>query len=173
MEEPKDILMKALQQFYTDNPTYVQRLTDILEGKSISLRTLDYLVTNYSKMCGVSYIIKDQDTGEEKLFNMHQQYKCQLKSYSKKMFDVFKRRSRIQFTGAKNDETFESTPAQLNFFRWALSNGVVEYGVANAAAIEKHMVQTNAETPKNTRRHTFTPNGALRTTTMRIKVRFA
>lgn len=171
--------MKSLEVFYTD-PANLQKLTDVLvRGGCVSLRTLDYLVTNYAKSHGVCYVLSDPITGEERLFNMHMDYKNALRSFSKKMFDVFKRRSRVTFHDT-DGAPFESTPAQLNFFRWAIKHKVLEYGIAHATYIEKDMARTSkveanpaAEAPVGkVRRHTVQSNGT-RTTLVRVKVRFA
>jgi hypothetical protein len=49
-----------------------------------------------------------------------------LKSFSKKQFDPFRRNVRIDFE-YEPGKTIETTVAQLNFFRWAISNKVIDY----------------------------------------------
>ena len=58
-------------------------------------------------------------------------YKSQLKAYSKKQFDPFCRRERILFyvgkyNGVDNDP-LRTTVGQLNFFRWAIQNKILDY----------------------------------------------
>jgi hypothetical protein len=48
-------------------------------------------------------------------------YKSSLDGYSKKFFDPFCRTERIEFQG------FTTTVAQLNFIRWCIVNGIVDY----------------------------------------------
>ena len=72
---------------------------------------------------------------------MFLQYKSQLKAYSKKYFDPFCRRERLHFRDSAG-RPFETTVGQLNFFRWALTHGVIDYGVAHGAAIEDDMMQS-------------------------------
>jgi hypothetical protein len=48
-------------------------------------------------------------------------YKSSLDGYSKKFFDPFCRTERIEFQG------FTTTVAQLNFIRWCIINGIVDY----------------------------------------------
>ena len=78
----------------------------IINGQSkISLRVMDWFVTNYSKKNNISYLINkdgniinsisDNQTGKE--FVVYLDYKLQLKGYQKKQFDPFCRRSRINF----------------------------------------------------------------------------
>jgi hypothetical protein len=54
-----------------------------------------------------------------KVFTVHVAYKSSLDGYSKKLFDPFCRTERIDFQG------LTTTCAQLNFLRWAISNGIV------------------------------------------------
>ena len=69
---------------------------------------------------------------------MYSIIKSQLKSYSKKRFDPFCRRERINFNyqGGKNIET---TIGQLNFFKWAIDNLIIEYIKNNYKEIEEDM----------------------------------
>ena len=64
-------------------------------------------------------------------------YKSQLKSYSKKKFDPFCRRDRINFNC--NDIDIETTMGQLNFFKWAIDNMIIEYIIQNYEDIENDM----------------------------------
>jgi hypothetical protein len=54
-------------------------------------------------------------------FTVHVAYKSSLDGYSKKFFDPFCRTERIEFQG------FTTTIAQLNFIRWCIVNGIVDY----------------------------------------------
>ena len=64
-------------------------------------------------------------------------YKTQLKSYSKKKFDPFCRRDRIEFT--VGGETIISTIGQLNFFKWAINNSILDHIKINYKCIENDM----------------------------------
>jgi hypothetical protein len=77
----------------------------------MSLRLIDWFVTNYAKKYNISYIVKKQK------FFVYNEYKNQLKAYSKKLFDPFCRRERILFQVA-DITPFETTVGKLNFFRW-------------------------------------------------------
>jgi hypothetical protein len=61
-----------------------------------------------------------------------------LKAYSKKLFDPFCRRERISFIDHDNNELI-TTVGQLNFFRWAIENKIVEYITENYEDIETDM----------------------------------
>lgn len=138
IESKHDVLLRSLRKFYAD-PAHLRALTDVLVGESrISLRILDWLVTNYSKKKNIVTVVHDAD-GVPTGFNMFLSYKAQLKSFSKKFFDPFNRRTRLTWTDADGNP-FETTPGQLNFFRWALTNGVVDYGTRHAQDIEDDMM---------------------------------
>ena len=65
-------------------------------------------------------------------------YKNQLKAYSKKLFDPFCRRERISFQ-IPGHEAFLTTVGKLNFFRWALEKGILNYIKTHQTDIEKEM----------------------------------
>ncbi len=65
-------------------------------------------------------------------------YKAQLKAYSKKLFDPFCRRERISFIDHDNNELI-TTVGQLNFFRWAIENKIIEFITENFDDIEQDM----------------------------------
>ena len=136
----RGLLITSLIRFF-DIPENLEQLLNIIQGKSnISLRLLDWFITNYAKTNNIVYTI---EIGEvKKQFNVYLNYKTQLKAYSKKQFDPFQRRERIKFQiKQKNDERKDiiTTIGQLNFFRWAIQNNIIEYAQENASLIEKDM----------------------------------
>jgi hypothetical protein len=138
----KDLLMVSLVRFY-NNKTLVQKIVPIIEGKSeISLRLIDWFVTNYAKKHGT--IITKRQLHNVIHFNVYLSYRSQLKAYSKQQFDPFRRRDRIMFYYDK-DLYIETTIGQLNFFRWVLQNSILEYIVEYTAAIEKDMMLSQKE----------------------------
>jgi hypothetical protein len=132
----KDLLMQSLINFFT-NRNNLDQVIPIITGKStISLRILDWFVTNYSKKNNIHYQVEiNQKT---KNFIVYLDYKSQLKAYSKKQFDPFCRRERISFIDHDNNELI-TTVGQLNFFRWAIENNILEYIIENYEIIENDM----------------------------------
>jgi hypothetical protein len=115
MGSKSDLLLSSLTKFF-EVPENREQLHDILgHGKGPSLRKLEWFVTNYSKTNHVSFTAPNG-----KVFTVHVAYKSSLDGYSKKLFDPFCRTERIDFQG------LTTTCAQLNFLRWAISNGIVE-----------------------------------------------
>ena len=70
--------------------------------------------------------------------NVFHSYKSQLKAYSKKRFDPFCRRDRLLFK-IDDDNSVATTIGQLNFFKWAISNLVLDYIELNKDDIESDM----------------------------------
>jgi hypothetical protein len=58
-------------------------------------------------------------------------------------FDPFRRHERISFVMNKHPlNVIESTVGQLNFFRWATENHVIDYVMNHLEDIETHMAAT-------------------------------
>ena len=110
-----DLLLKSITEFY-EEPENFELLKGILEKTSgVSLRNLEWFITDYSKKKNFSYTTK---TG--KLFSVHMSYKSSLDGYSKKLFDPFCRTQKIEFQG------IQTTVAQLNFIRWCIKNDIIK-----------------------------------------------
>ena len=132
------LLLKKLLEFYQSEN--IERILPIINGESkYSLRLIDWFVTNYAKKNFVIYKIKN------KRFKVYQDYKLKLKAYSKKRFDPFCRWDRITIP-YKDDLQIQTTIGQLNFFRWALENNIIDYIRKNATKIENDMNKRNSST---------------------------
>ena len=131
-----DLLMTSLSKFYLDEKN-INILIPIVNGLSkISLRVLDLFVTNFCKKHNT--VIHYQRDGKAQKLIVHLDYKNQLKAYSKKQFDPFCRRERINFIYGKGNELL-TTVGQLNFFRWAIEHHVLDYINDNLEVIEADM----------------------------------
>jgi len=127
-------------------------MIQIVDGKSkISLRLLDWFVTRYANKYKVRFD-RDEvsvndirfDTKVDRGFNVHISYKSQLKSYTKKYFDPFRRRKKFKYYFNKDKNIWMvTTIGQLNFFKWAFCNNIISYVNDNYATISKAMVNTN------------------------------
>ena len=137
----QELLMIKLTKFFCI-PKNIEKMIPIIESKSvISLRIIDWFVTNYSKKFNISYNNTNKKNKEEKClkqFIVYLNYKKQLKAYSKKEFDPFCRRERITFYYSK-EKYITTTVGQLNFFRWAIINNVIKYIEKNLKEIETDM----------------------------------
>jgi hypothetical protein len=133
-----DQVITWLQEFYKA-PGNLEKLLPVLQGKSpISLRLIDYFVTNYAKKTNTMYNL------DGKHFLVHFNYKRELNAYSKRLFDPFCRRERIMFT-ARGEEPFMTTVGQLNFFRWFIEKRILEFMTENRETIERDMNMTLKE----------------------------
>jgi len=173
----KNLLYSSLTKFYDSiSPEDMERFLDIINGKSkISLRIIDWFVTNYSKKKNIVYYISQEGEGDgeevsgagdgkkkgsnkkkrvspkaryqenapEKVNNstvqffVYLRYRSQLTSYHKIKFDPFCRNDRIVHWGPNGDIT--TTLAQLNFFKWAIENRVLDYIEGHLKEIEVDM----------------------------------
>lgn len=142
----QDLLMQSLITFFS-NKKNINIILLIIEGKSkISLRLIDWFVTNYCKKNTVRYYINKKGL-QKKQIDVHLNYKTQLKSFSKKQFDPFRRDERILFEyNHEKKLTLTTTVGQLNFFRWVIKNNILIYIEKNLKSIEKDM---NSVTKKN------------------------
>jgi hypothetical protein len=128
-----DLLLNKLMHFYNKDNNF-EKMLEIINGQSkISLRIVDWFATNYSKKYYTVYSISS-----ESRFKVYNDYKLKLKAYSKKRFDPFCRWERITIP-FKNDTFIQTTIGQLNFFKWALENEVINYITINYESIDNDM----------------------------------
>jgi hypothetical protein len=145
-----NLLLSNLMDYYNDKENLI-RMMKIINGESpISLRIVDWFVTNYSKKNFVVYeLTQNNHTSRFKVFN---DYKLKLKAYSKKRFDPFCRWERITIP-YDNNRYMETTIGQLNFFKWALQNNVIRYIEEHYKEIEADMNNRNTSSKKNMTDH--------------------
>lgn len=128
IQSKDQLVLHRLAGFYS-NPEVLARVKTILSGDSkISLRLIDWLVTNYAKKHNISFVTK---TGRHVI--VYLAYKAHLKAYSKKMFDPFCRWKRIQFM------ELNTTVGQLSFFEWAIQDEILDYLETHYDDIQKDM----------------------------------
>lgn len=127
------LLMKSLTEFYK-NGVYIKEIKNIVDQNSvISLRILDWFITNYSKKHRTIIVKNDNQT-----IDVYQNYKLQLKSFSKKQFDPFCRKNKIVFYYTDKDY-IETSCGQLCFFRWCFENNILNYVKSHLSIIEQDM----------------------------------
>ena len=153
----QELLFDKLKIFY--NSTNIEKLLPIINGETkLSLRIIDWFVTNYTKKNNIILYIKkkkmvtnknyksklESKTKKykyeyvEEQFNIFLNYKSQLKAYSKKNFDPFCRRERLNFFYNK-DNYIVTTIGQLNFFKWTIDNNIIDYIKIHLEKIDKDM----------------------------------
>ena len=137
-----DLLLNNLMDFY-NHDNNLDKMLRIITGESkISLRIVDWFATNYAKKYYTLYNFTDVNNNLIR-FKVYIDYKLKLKAYSKKNFDPFCRWDRISVP-YKDGKYIETTIGQLNFFKWALENKIVDYIENNYDTIEKDMNNRNS-----------------------------
>ena len=146
-----DLLMTNLMKFYEEDNN-LEKMLKIINGESpISLRIIDWFATNYAKKFFTVY-----EVGANRRFKVYVDYKLKLKAYSKRRFDPFCRWDRITIPYS-NGTFIQTTIGQLNFFKWALENGVVAYIEAHYGTIEDDMNARNSTSRRNNAINYITP----------------
>jgi hypothetical protein len=126
-----DILLASIDQFYS-HPSHREKLLAILHKKShISLRNIEWFITNYSRKNHTHYEI------DGKPFVVHSAYKSSLDGFSKAFFDPFARSSKISYRVPGTEEDISTTVAQLNFLRWCIRSKLLDYMETNRLALFK------------------------------------
>lgn len=172
IESRDEILLRSLLKFYKENPQHLKDLSAISSQQTlISLREMDFVVTKYSK------INKD-------LYPLYLEYKAQLRGHSKKQLDPFcrvgdrkkdpTRMGRIfidfdtktpifinntedEIEYKKRTDGVVTTVCQLNFFRWAINNKIIEYcfnnkeNIVNAMNAEANIRKNKKSIKKNSK----------------------
>jgi hypothetical protein len=146
MDLKRDLIINYLNKYYDEpNMEKIIIIKKILVNKhKLSLRILDCFVTNYAK--------KKKIYLNEK-YDIYQQYKLKLKSYSKMYFDPFSRSHKIKYYYNKT-EYLETTPGQLCFFKWCFETNILEYVEKHYKIIEDDMKQLFRKVDTNDTKHT-------------------
>lgn len=151
---------KNFELFLAIKNRHAQNAQDI----KISLRMIEFLLTNYSMVHHVNYVLITKDNEREILeyddplfeqkrfyfikndwslqnFNLRKEYEKKIDTYHKKLFDPCCRSNsgeKILFKGPQ-DITINTTLNQLLFFYWAISHGVIDWLMLNALKVKKEM----------------------------------
>ena len=145
MHTQHQLLLSTLLEFY-QKPEHLETLKQIVnreymvnEHKKLSIRMVNWFVTNYAKQYFTVYDVPGNTEGEQgRRFFVWTNYKSTEDSYSKQMFDPYCRKERILIP-YNEEQRIETTIGQLHFFKWAIMNKVLDYIVQHFDAIEKDM----------------------------------
>jgi hypothetical protein len=108
----------------------------------VSCRSIDWLVTNYSKKKKI--LVSHKIT--KQFINIYQNYKNWLRYYRRELFDPCRRNQRTYFEF--KGQTHETTIAQINFLYWAETSGVLDFAQKNIKAIETDMYESKEKREK-------------------------
>ena len=130
IKSKEEILLESLTKYFYNNKN-IDYIIPIITGNSnLSLRAIDWFVTNYSHKYNIIYPITKKKNLQN--FNVYNCYKNQLKAYNKRFFDPFCRVNknnlikRIIFK-YNDDNYIQTTIGQINFFKWAVENNILMY----------------------------------------------
>ncbi len=149
----KEIYYYNMLEKFFQNISYkeIERMIEIINGNNnVSLRFLDWFVTRYCYLYKLS-IQFNNSFNKDNNFNINISYKAQLKSYKKKYFDPFRRKKKFFFIIEQSNKKsiILTTIGQLNFFRWAITNDVINYAETNYKSIILKFNHVNSYFKKN------------------------
>jgi hypothetical protein len=143
-----ETLLNSLKDYLV--PEKMDRILPILVGESkISIRVIEWFVTNYCKKNNIAFIRKEKNN-KELYFNVYLNYKAQLKSYNKDLFDPFCRGDELINFPLKDSKYIVTNIPQLNFFKWALEFDILDFIETNLDDIYKDMTENNSKAKKKT-----------------------
>lgn len=176
MSKARDIMLENAK-FYSKSDNLNTFLNFIRKSESAkknsALRTLNWFATNHTKIVDVNIHGR----------SIRLDYLQQLKAYQKEFFDPFRRNKRILWKWELNDEsqtptnfTWEyieeskskdkdlkttkdneivTTIAQVNFFKWAINRGVLQYVKENMESIKETQSKYSKSKRKGTSKGTI------------------
>ena len=135
MNAKDNLVFQQVKTWFKGRPECFERLRRIVnEETAMSMRVIDWFSANYSKSNATCYGLPD---GRE--FIVWVEYKKVLDGgITKTLFDPFRRGGK-QMSWSPDPATVEpinTSVGQLNFFRWAFENGVIDYIEKNYVAIK-------------------------------------
>ena len=187
-----DLILVNLLTFYNVydcdgvyNPNNnLDKMLKIITGETkISLRIIDWFTTNYAKKYYVIYNIEGSNDNIPIRFKVYNEYKLKLDSYGKNRFDPFCRWDRINIPYT-NGKFIETTIGQLNFFKWALENQLIDYinhyyndiekdmNTRNSTSKRKETVADNNKTRKKREELSVSASKSIKKEKVEIVVRF-
>lgn len=168
-------LLRRLQREYTPDVARRVLVPLLTQTSPVSLRALDWAVVNWSKQHNVvcSSLVPGETT------NVHHAYRNALHFWKRRLFDPFRRRTRIEMT--VDGEVYETTLGQANFALWTYQTGVLAYVLSHIGDIEENMNQVSqrqkrmkrddVRTGTKRKRRELTPGGGTVCVAYRAPVR--
>lgn len=143
-------MMPSLLDFFSQKNHFDTLQEFIMSNKSrnnkLSIGLLDWFNVNYAPEFNIEYIKNDKN------ILVWQSYNSALSGYSKALFDPFARGSKRGKTITMTNDTVTvvTTLCQLNYFRWAIKNGVIDYVKAHVEEIYTDMISRSNRGGKKT-----------------------
>lgn len=125
---------------YFDNKMIEKIIIPLLcQSYTVSLRTLEWLVTNYTKSRNIALFIHSETNPTQVLtiVNIYTSYNLWLKKHGRKYFDPFRRGKRIYME--YNNKWYETTVGQMLFLYWIISKRILAYVEEHSEEIKQDM----------------------------------
>jgi hypothetical protein len=123
------IQIAKCEKYFTENPSHFQTLKQILsrQHETLSLRKLE-------KLCNIDAYERNLyiKNGDKSFVAIRGIYENALQTYKKRRFDPFCRKGKNkenQISVTINNEILKTSIGQLNFFRMAFMNGLIDFAV--------------------------------------------
>ena len=113
-------LIMLYKSLIESKKSYIDKFIKLITENKIKIIIIEYFITNYSKKHNI--IIKKSNND---FFYINDEYKNQLKSFNKKFFDPYKRNNKFELEHKKR--IIITTVGQMNFFKWAIENKIIDY----------------------------------------------
>jgi hypothetical protein len=140
-----NLLYSDMFKFY-ENKEVFDLFIKIVAAKNISLRTIDWFITSWSHQNriilywnGQSWVDKQTDLA---YINIYGEYINNLNTYSKKYFDIFRRKNNSTIINFMNIPT---NLAQLIFCKWMIESKIAHYILTNQEHINNLYKQHHKE----------------------------
>ena len=151
-ERLENLKIQNVLKFY-EHDLHMKEFIEIVVEKigNIKLYVINWFVTNYVKKNNIYYSIL-RPNGKKEVFYVFESYLNQLNANKKKEFDPFFRCQsksyKLSYTNKTTQETlyFECSIGQLNFFRWAIENLIIDY-------IRNHVIEIRSDMKLNSLRN--------------------
>ena len=139
---------KNLDRFF-DDPAHFGEMYDIVTKRdAISLRMCEFICTDMA--CDGLVLERLDGTN----IYLDAVYKNMLHSKGKVMFDVFRRNKKTLFMLDKHGRSLQTNLAQVRFFQFAITTGVIRFARANFRMIESLMSRATVLRQKRNRTKT-------------------
>ena len=147
LDSRENLLLYSLLKFYKrhGNANLSSIIPIVKQDSHISLRIIEWVVTSFAKEKDIVFPIMSKNTNKVKgSVRIYDSYKKTLKAFGGKSFGIFKRSDLLLITyGDGENDKIETTLGQLNFFRWALENNVINYIEKNFEYLAKQLYKSD------------------------------
>ncbi|CAN0300533.1 unnamed protein product [Ectocarpus sp. 6 AP-2014] len=145
-------LLESILAWYNEDESNVRSFVEVVKRKNgMSLRVIDWLVTNFSK---IHSVVINAQSGIP--VDLNRDYQKNLVAYNKKNMDPFARRNKIKISMFGKEER-SSTVGQLNFLRWYYKNGINVYLNKHRDMVEHDMKENEGKHQSRARGCRFFP----------------